>query len=69
MQSLKERKQFRMTATNVIQQQVLSKFNDYRLFAIRASSNSFVGKNQAVQTGKTGPDTADRLFNLISKGV
>lgn len=56
-------------ATNVIQQQALSKFNDYRLFAIRASSNSFVGKNQAVQTGKTGPDTADRLYNLISKGV
>ena len=56
-------------ATNVIQQQALSKFKDYRLFAIRASSNSFFGKNQAVQTGKTGPDTADRLFNLIRKGI
>lgn len=56
-------------ATNVIQQQALSKFEDYCLFAIRASSNSFVGRNQAVQTGRTGPDTADRLFNLISKGV
>ena len=56
-------------ATNVIQQQALSRFEDYRLFAVRASNNSFVGKNQAVQTGKTGPDTADRLFNLITKGI
>lgn len=42
-------------------------FKDYLVFATRLSKNSFVGVNQSKQTGKTGPDTADRLFNLIKK--
>lgn len=53
--------------SNVIQHDALSLFADYKVVAIRASSNSFVGKNQAKQIGKTGPDTADRLFNIIAK--
>jgi len=54
-------------AVNVIQQNALPLFQDYKVFAIRVSENSFVGRNQAKQVGKTGPDTADRLFNLIEK--
>lgn len=52
-------------ATNVVQRGSIDRFNKYKLFAIRASDNSFVGKNQPTQYGKSGPDTADRLFNLI----
>lgn len=54
-------------ATNVIQQSALDVFSDYKVFAVRASSNSYVGKRQAVQKGNTGPDTADRLFNIICR--
>ena len=43
-------------AANVIQNEAVELFKD-----------SFVGVNQSKQTGKTGPDTADRLFNLIKK--
>ncbi len=52
-------------ATNVICQRAIPLFSDYKLYAVRVSNNSFVGKNQAEQKGDTGPDTADRLFNLI----
>jgi shikimate kinase len=52
-------------ATNVIQEKAVPLLQDYKVFAVRVSSNSFTGKNQATQIGKTGPDTADRLFNLI----
>lgn len=54
-------------AANVIQNDAVELFTDYLVFATRLSKNSFVGKNQAKQTGKTGPDTADRLFNIIEK--
>lgn len=54
-------------ATNVIQKDTLSMFEEYKVFAVRISENSFVGRNQAKQIGKTGPDTADRLFNLIER--
>ena len=51
----------------VIQNEAVELFKDYLVFATRLSRNSFVGVNQSKQTGKIGPDTADRLFNLIEK--
>lgn len=54
-------------ATNVIQKQVVELFSHYLVFTIRVSENSFVGRNQVRQIGKSGPDTADRLFNLIKR--
>lgn len=54
-------------AANVIQNEAVELFKDYLVFATRLSKNSFVGVNQSKQTGKTGPDTADRLFNLTKK--
>lgn len=53
--------------TNVIQRKAVDRFKDYLMFAVRVSDNSFIGKNQATQKGNSGPDTADRLFNLIEK--
>lgn len=52
-------------ATNVIQREALSKLREYSVFAVRISDNKFVGKKQKKQSGNIGPDTADRLFNLI----
>ena len=52
-------------AANVIQRNTLDKMKQYKIFSIRVSDNYFIGKKQAVQTGYTGPDTADRLYNLI----
>lgn len=52
-------------ATNVIQRNALDKLKQYKIFAVRVSDNYFIGKKQAVQTGNIGPDTADRLYNLI----
>lgn len=54
-------------AANVIQNEAVELFKDYLVFATRLSKNSFVGVNQSKQNGRTGPDTADRLFNLIEK--
>lgn len=54
-------------ATNVIQKEALSKFKDYALFTIRVSDNKYVGKRQKMQIGNSGPDTADRLFNLLDE--
>jgi len=54
-------------AANVIQRNALSKFSRFKLYAVRISDNSFIGKNQAIQHGNSGPDTADRLFNFISQ--
>ena len=51
---------------NVIQEKALPLLQDYKVYAIRVSSNAFKGMNQATQKGNTGPDTADRLFNLIT---
>ena len=56
-----------VVATNVIQQAAIELLADYKVFAVRVSSNSFVGKRQAKQSGKTGPDTADRLYNIIDR--
>lgn len=56
-----------IVATNVIQSKAVNLFKEYKLFAVRESENSFVGINRAKQYGKSGPDTADRLFNCIMK--
>ena len=58
-----------LIATNVIQRKAIEKLSAHKIFAIRVSDNSFVGRNQAVQEGNSGPDTADRLFNLIPDGM
>ena len=52
-------------ATNVIQRAALARFKELPLFAIRVSDNKYIGKKQSFQDGDSGPDTADRLFNLI----
>lgn len=54
-----------IVVSNVIQQEAIDLLEDYKVFVVRSSSNSFVGRRQAKQYGNTGPDTADRLFNLI----
>lgn len=54
-----------LIATNVVQEKALPLLQAFKLYAVRMSTNSFVGKNQSKQIGYTGPDTADRLFNLI----
>lgn len=54
-------------ATNVIQEKAVELLKNYPVFTVRVSSNYFVGNNQAEQEGKKGPDTADRLFNLIEQ--
>lgn len=38
---------------------------DKQLCTIRVSDNSFVGSNVHEQSGKVGPDTTMRLFNLL----
>ncbi len=56
-------------ATNVIQQDALERLAAYKIYAIRASQNSFVGKHQGRQTGASGPDTAQRLFHYITTSL
>ncbi len=51
--------------SNVIQEEALPMLQDHTVYAVRLSANKFVGKRQAKQVGNAGPDTADRLFNLI----
>lgn len=51
--------------TNVIQCNALKILSDYKIFAVRVSDNSYIGKKQSLQIGGEGPDTADRLFNYI----
>lgn len=38
---------------------------DSKLFTIRISKNSFIGKSVRKQEGNVGPDTTMRLFNLL----
>ena len=52
--------------TNVIQKDCIDKFSNYKLFAVRSSENKFKGEKVFSQSKNKGPDTADRLFNLIS---
>lgn len=52
-------------AANVINEKALELFKDYKVFAVRTSSNSYIGSRQAEQKNGKGPDTADRLFNYL----
>lgn len=52
-------------AVNVIQKNAVDLLRGYKIFAVRTSDNSFVGSRQNSQKNGKGPDTADRLFNLI----
>lgn len=52
--------------SNVIQDNAVKLLQEYKIFAIRTSSNSFVGSRQSIQKNGKGPDTADRLFNYIN---
>jgi hypothetical protein len=51
--------------SNVIQEDAINLLQEYKVFAIRTSANSFVGSRQSIQKNGKGPDTADRLFNYI----
>lgn len=51
--------------SNVIQNDAVNLLQEYKVFAVRTSANSFVGSKQATQKNGKGPDTADRLFNYI----
>lgn len=53
-------------AANVVQRNTLLALSEYKIFTIRVSDNSYIGKRQDFQNGNTGPDTADRLFNYIN---
>lgn len=48
----------------VINDRAVPMFGD-RLYTVRVSQNSFVGKNIKRQEGKEGPDTTMRLFNQL----
>ena len=48
----------------VINENAVAKLEN-RLYTVRVSKNSFVGKNVKKQVGKVGPDTTMRLFNLV----
>ncbi len=52
-------------AVNVIQKNAVELLRNFKVFAIRSSNNFFVGSRQNLQENGKGPDTADRLFNLI----
>ena len=54
-----------LIASNVLRSDVESKFSKFSLFVSRISENNFTGKRISEQDGKIGPDTGDRLFNLI----
>ena len=48
----------------VINESAVEQFT-HQLYAVRVSSNSFVGSDIKVQRGTKGPDTTLRLFNLL----
>ena len=51
--------------TNVLCDKAIESFNDYSLFTVRVSSNSFIGSKVKVQKDNKGPDTGDRLFRTL----
>lgn len=51
-------------ACSVINEKAVSLLDD-RLYTVRVSKNSFVGKNVKRQDGAVGPDTTMRLFNQL----
>lgn len=53
-----------LVACCVINEKAVPLF-DEKLYTVRVSKNSFVGKNIKKQEGKVGPDTTMRLFNQL----
>lgn len=53
-----------MVACCVINENAVEHFSD-QLFAVRISSNSFIGSNVSKQQNGVGPDTTMRLFNQL----
>lgn len=51
--------------TNVLCDKAIDKFNDYSLYTVRVSSNSFTGSKVKEQKNGKGPDTGDRLFRTL----
>ena len=49
----------------VIQEKALKKLDKYQILTIRTSKNKFIGAKVKKQTGNKGPDTSDRLFNML----
>lgn len=49
----------------VIQEKALKKLDKYQILTIRTSKNKFIGVKVKKQTGNKGPDTSDRLFNML----
>ena len=54
-----------IVAAGVVQREALRKLCAYPTYAARVSANKFTGVRCRVQRGTVGPDTSDRLFNLI----
>ena len=48
----------------VINEEAVPIFEE-RLYTVRVSKNSYIGKNVKKQEGKVGPDTTMRLFNQL----
>ena len=51
--------------TNILCNKAIDKFNDYSLYTVRVSSNSFTGSKVKEQKNGKGPDTGDRLFRTL----
>ncbi len=54
-----------IVAAGVIQRETVKKLCSYPIYVGRVSENKFTGARCKVQKGAVGPDTSDRLFNLI----
>ena len=57
-----------LVAVNVINAKAILLFEEFDVFAIRSSDNSFVGDDSIqIQTGNIGPDTGSRLFRTFTE--
>jgi len=54
-----------VVATLVTQRKTLSCLSEYPVYTCRVSDNSYRGAHCTVQRGDVGPDTSERLFNLL----
>lgn len=51
--------------TNVLCDKAIENFENYELYTVRVSHNSFKGERVAKQSNGVGPDTGDRLFRTM----
>ena len=49
----------------VIQEEALKKIDKYQVLKVRTTKNKFIGAKVFKQIGNKGPDTSDRLFNIL----